>query len=417
MGVNVTNWARNVRFAARELVSPPSVEALQETVAAARRVRALGSGHSFNTIADTPGTLVRLDALPRIVEADPDARTARVSAGMTFADVSAELRPYGLALPNLPSTPHFTLAGAYATGTHGSGDANRTLAAAVSRAELVTADGELVTVGRDDASFDGIVTSLGALGVLTAVTLDLRPAFEVAQEVYEGLPWEALVERFGDVFGAAFSVSAFTTDWSGEPRLWVKRRTGDPAPDLTWTGARPADAPHHPIPGMPVANATAQLGEPGPWDERLPHFRSGFMPSVGEELQSEYFVARRDAGAAITALRGLASSIAPVLQVSEIRTVAADDCWLSPSHGRDSTVFHFTWLPDTEAVLPVLAAMEEALAPFDARPHWGKLSSTAPEALSASYAHWGDFRALLDRYDPRGKFRNALIDRWFPQEG
>jgi xylitol oxidase len=409
-----TNWAGNVEFTARSLHSPESVPELQEIVAGNDRVRALGSGHSFNRIADTPGALVRLGRLPRTVEVDAGRRTARVSAGLRLGELCAEIRRHGLALPNLPSTPHFTLAGTYATGTHGSGDANGTLATAVRAVELVTADGGLTSLSRGSGDFDGVVTSLGALGVVTALTLDLVPAFEVEQYVHEGLAWPVLVEGFDDLFSAAYSVSAFT-DWAGDTcRLWVKRRTGDPLPDLAWTGACPADGPRHPIEGMPAANATEQLGVPGPWDERLPHFRAGFMPSTGAELQSEYFVARADAAEALKALAGLRSWIAPVLQVSEIRTIAADTYWLSPSHGRDSVAFHFTWIPDTPAVAPVLARMEEALAPFDARPHWGKLSFTAPETLAASYGRWDDFRALLGRLDPTGTFRNELIDHWFP---
>ncbi|AXK36738.1 FAD-binding protein [Streptomyces armeniacus] len=428
MAGNLTNWARNVEFqAAGGLRTPASLDELCALVAEGGRVRALGAGHSFNRAADTTGTLVSLSRMPRLAEVDTGARTVRAGAGMTFAQLCAALRPYGLALPNLPSTPHFTLAGAYATGTHGSGDAHGTLATAVRAVELVTADGKVSTlssaedggVGGDfdgdfGGDFGGAVTSLGALGIATAVTLDLCPAFEVEQHVYEGLPWGAFTEHIDALPATAYSVSAFT-DWGGDSvRLWLKRRVGDPLPDLAWTGARPATRPHHPIDGMPTANATEQLGVAGPWDERLPHFRSGFLPSAGDELQSEYLVPRTDAAAAVQALRTLRPWLAPVLQVSEIRSVAADGQWLSPSHGRASVAFHFTWVADAAAVEPVLVRLEEALAPFDARPHWGKLSTTAPEALRRSYARWDDFAALLARCDPGGTFRNAPLDHYFP---
>lgn len=422
MAEKLTNWARNVEFqAVGGLRTPASAAELSELVAGAgvrrERVRALGAGHSFSRIADTTGTLVSLSRMPRLAEVDTAARTVRAGAGMTLAQLSAALRPYGLALPNLPSTPHFTLAGTYATGTHGSGDRNGTLADAVRSVELIAADGESRTFDHGDPAFGGAVTSLGALGIATAFTLGLCPAFEVEQHVYEGLPWAALTEHVDDVLAAAYSVSVFT-DWVGDAvRLWLKRRVDDPLPDLAWTGARPAAHPHHPIEGMPTANATEQLGVAGPWDERLPHFRSGFMPSSGAELQSEYLVPRADAAAALSALRALGPLLAPVLQVAEIRSVAADGQWLSPSHGRASVAFHFTWHPDPDAVAPVLVRMEEALAPFDARPHWGKLCSTAPEALRRSYARWDDFAALLHRHDPAGTFRNALVDRYFPGSG
>jgi xylitol oxidase len=415
----LTNWAGNVEFTAERLHRPASVAELRAivTVAAAGngRLRALGTGHSFNRVADTPGALITLEKLPRLVEIDPVGRTARVGAGLTLGELCTALRQHGLALPNLPSTPHFTIAGACATGTHGSGNSNGTLASFVSSIELITADGTPTTLSRGSEGFEGAVTSLGSLGIATALTLDLRPAFEVEQYVYEGLAWPSLIEHFDDIFAAAYSVSAFT-DWSGAVRLWVKRRVGDPLPDLAPTGARPAEGQRHPIDGMPLANATEQLGVPGPWDERLPHFRAGFVPSVGAELQSEYFVAADDAPEAVKALRELQPWISPVLLVSEIRTIAADTCWLSPSNGRASVAFHFTWIADPEAVAPVLVRIEEALAPFDARPHWGKLSSTAPETLSASYKHWESFRGLLSRFDPAGTFRNPLIDHYFPRE-
>jgi xylitol oxidase len=415
MATGLTNWAGNVEFTAKQLHRPASEAELRRIIAGSDRVRALGTGHSFNRVADTPGTLVTLERLPRLVEIDTVRRTARVGAGLSLGDLCAALRQHGLALPNLPSTPHFTIAGACATGTHGSGISNGTLASFVSSIELITADGTPTTLSRGQQGFDGAVTSLGALGVATALTLEVCPAFEVEQYVYEGLGWPALIERFDDILSAAYSVSVFT-GWADDVRLWVKRRVGDPLPDLAPTGARPADGPRHPIAGMPVANTTGQLGVPGPWDERLPHFRAGFMPSAGAELQSEYFVATEDAPEAAQALKELRRWFSPVLLSSEIRTIAADNCWLSPSHGRASVAFHFTWAPDPRAVAPVLARMEEALAPFDARPHWGKLFSTPPAPLSASYQHWESFRGLLRRFDPAGKFRNPLIDHYFPRK-
>jgi len=418
MAAELTNWAGNVEFAAQKLLSPASLEELQDIVASNDRVRALGAGHSFNRIADTTGVLVSLDAMPRLAEADTARRTVRVGGGVRLAELCAELRRHDLALANLPSTPHFSVAGAFATGTHGSGDGNGTLASAVSAVELVTADGSQLVLARGDEGFEGAVTSLGALGIITALTLDLLPGYEIEQRVFLGLPWSALTgqEQFERVFSAAYSVSAFT-HWDDAPlRLFTKRRPADPLPDLAWSGARPAEAPSHPIEGMPVANATEQLGVPGPWDERLPHFRAGFMPSVGDELQSEYFVGRADAAEAVRALRALHPQLSPVLQISEIRTIAADTAWLSPTHGRDSVAFHFTWIADPVAVAPVLLSIEQALAPFGVRPHWGKLSSMDPGAVRASYEHGERFRELLLRTDPTGTFRNELIDGYFPAD-
>ncbi|MGI5119546.1 FAD-binding protein [Marinactinospora thermotolerans] len=407
------NWAGNIEFEARRLEEPDSLDRLREIVTGHDRVRVLGTGHSFNRIADTTGVLVSLRSLPRAADLDPARGTVRVDGGTRLDELCAFLRRHGLALPDLPSSPHFTVAGACATGTHGSAHATGTLASFVTSVELLTWDGSTVVLTHGDADFGGAVTSLGALGVVTALSLRPCSGFEVEQRVYEEVGWDVLTDRFTDVFTAAHAVSAFT-DWSAPVRLWVKHRVGAPRDDLGWTGARAADAPRHPIAGMPAGNATEQLGTAGPWDERLPHFRAGSMPSAGAELQSEYFVPLAAAAPAVEALREAGAEISPMIQTAEIRVVAADDCWLSPSHGRDSVAFHFTWVPEPRAVASVIARVEEALAPFDPRPHWGKLSALPPEGLRASYEYWDDFRRLVDRLDPVGRFRNALIDHYFP---
>ncbi|MFD7896818.1 D-arabinono-1,4-lactone oxidase [Streptomyces sp. NPDC059743] len=414
----VRNWAGNITFNAARVHTPPSMERLREIVAGSGAVRVLGSGHSFNTIADTHGDLISVAGLPRTVEVDTTAATVTVGAGLRFAEFTGAVHRAGLALHNLGSLPHISVAGACATGTHGSGTGNGNLASAVRALELVTADGELLTLARGDEDFAGAVVALGAAGVVTRMTLDLVPGHDFRQWVYEGLPYGRLRERFDDVLSAAYSVSLFTT-WRTDriDQVWLKQRTGDghpdPAPDI-WLGAALADGPRHPVPGMDAGTCTVQGGAPGPWHERLPHFRPEFTPSNGDELQSEYFVAREDGPAAFDALTAIGGRIAPALQIGEIRTVAADDLWLSPAYGRDSVAFHFTWHPDMAAVTPVLAAIEEALAPFDARPHWGKVFTMGPERVRELYERYADFEAFIAKLDPRGVFRNELIGRYFP---
>ena len=409
-----TNWAGNVAFTARRHHEPASLDELRALVAGAERVKALGSGHSFNRIADTDGVQVGLGAMPPVLEADPAAGTVRVAAGLRLADVAAELRRRGLALANLPSTTHFTVAGACATGTHGSGDAHGTLASSVLALEMVAGDGGTRTLAHGDPGFDGAVVSLGALGVVTALTLRVRPAFDVACRVWERPSWREVCGRYDRVASSAYSVSVFT-DYGDHWQVWAKHRVGDLEPDLAWTGARPADGPRHPIPGLPAGNATEQGGAPGPWDDRLPHFRVGSVPSAGREVQSELFVARADAPAALEALRGLRDRLAPVLLISEIRSVAAEPHWLSPAYGRDSVALHFTWAPAPAAVLPVVERVEAALEPFAPRPHWGKLTGLAPDRVRARFPCADRFARLLERHDPAGRFRNALLDRHFPR--
>ena len=417
------NWAGNVTFAAERFHRPASVPQLQRLVTRSTRVRALGTGHSFNRLADTPGDLVSVAGLPRLVEVDTAGSAVTLSAGLTYGEAAVALQRAGRALPNLASLPHISVAGACATGTHGSGDAVGSLATAVSAVEMVTADGDLVTVSReaDPGRFPGTVVALGALGIVTRLTLGTVPAFDVRQYVYDDLPAGQVTEHFDEIVSSAYSVSLFT-GWRG-PRIrqaWLKRRADAPdpgPPGPRWMGGRAADGPRHPVPGMSPASCTEQLGVPGPWHERLPHFRLEFTPSAGDELQSEYLLPRAHATDALAALQPVAGRLAPVVQISEIRTIAADDLWLSPSYQRDSVGFHFTWIKDWAAVAPAAALVEERLAPLRARPHWGKLFGTSPGAVRGLYPRLDDFRRLMHRYDPAGKFRNDLLDRYFPPPG
>ncbi|CAM5346615.1 putative xylitol oxidase [Streptomyces pilosus] len=411
MTESVTNWAGNITYAAKALHRPPTPDALRALVAGSSRVRVLGSGHSFNAIAEAgaDGVLLSLDALPPRVDVDTAARTVRVGGGVRYAELAREVHRHGLALANMASLPHISVAGSVATGTHGSGVGNGPLASSVRAVELVLADGSTVTLARGDGRFGGAVTSLGALGVVTALTLDLEPAFEVEQYVFTELAPEGLDEAaFEAVMSAAYSVSLFT-DWRapGFRQVWVKRRTDQPLPDFPWAPA--ATGKMHPVPGMPAVNCTEQFGVPGPWHERLPHFRAEFTPSSGAELQSEYLVPGGSAVDALRALDAVRESVAPVLQTCEVRTVAADEQWLGPSYGRDTVALHFTWVEDTRAVLPVVTRVEEALAPFGARPHWGKVFTVPAARLHALYPRLHDFRALVRDLDPAGTFTNAFV--------
>lgn len=407
------NWAGNLTFAAARFAAPDGVDEIRRVIAGSERVHVVGAGHSFSRIADTTGTLLSLANMPALLEVGQGS--VRVGAGMRLAELADRLQARGLALPTMPSLPHITIAGAVASATHGSGTGIGSLAGLVESVEIVTAAGERLTIGRDDPRFGGSVVALGGLGVVTALRLAVRPTFDVEQRVFQDVPLDALADRFDDVLGCAYSVSAFT-QWNGTAEVWVKRRVDGPPADLAWTGGRAATEPRHPVPGQPALHCTQQLGVPGPWHERLPHFRADFTPSVGEELQSEFFVARPDAPAALRALEALRDDIRPILLTTEIRTIAADRQWLSMTEGRDSVAFHFTWVQDTPAVLAVVARIEQALAPWSARPHWAKLFTLDGRRLRERYPHWGRFAALLRELDPKGTFHNDELDRLFPRE-
>ncbi len=412
--MSARNWAGNVVYSAREVIAPASVAEVAAAVRGADRVKARGTRHCFNTIADTDGIALSVANLPAGIAVDPARRVVRAAAGLRYGDLVTALDAEGWALPNLASLPHISLAGAVATGTHGSGDTVGSLASAVAGIELVTADGAVRMLRRGDDGFDGVVVGLGALGIVTALELDVVPRFDIAQTVYERLPLEAALTHDAEIRALGYSVSLFTT-WR-EPdvidQVWIKRRSdaaGELPADLH--GARPATALRHPLPGVDPQHCTPQRGEPGPWYDRLPHFQLAFTPSNGDELQSEYLVPRRFGAEALRAVRRLAAELAPLLQVCELRTVAADGLWLSPAYGTDVLGVHFTWVPDQPAVEALLPRLEAALAPFDARPHWGKLFDVAAarERLPQLYPRWHEFAALREAFDPRRVFANPFL--------
>ncbi|WP_308128133.1 D-arabinono-1,4-lactone oxidase [Modestobacter italicus] len=412
------NWAGNYEYGASTLHRPESLAELQELVAGTPRLRALGSRHSFTAIPDS-AELVSLEAMTGTdVAVAADRRAVTVDAGLRYGELVTALHREGLALHNLASLPHISVAGAVATATHGSGVGNRNLAGAVAGLELVTSDGELLRAARGDTDFPGLVVGLGALGVVTRVTLDVEPAFEVRQRVFDQLPWAALFEHFEDVVSSGYSVSLFTLFGDAVDMVWVKSRTdAGPGPEGELFGAREADGERHPIPGIDPTPTTPQLGEPGLWSDRLPHFRMGFTPSNGDEIQSEFLLPRADAVPALEALLRLGPRIRPLLQTCEIRTVAADDLWMSTAHEQDSVALHFTWVPAQAEVEALLVDLEAALLPLGARPHWGKLFLADAATLAPRYAHHADFVALVQRLDPRGAFTNDWLERYVLRAG
>lgn len=405
-----TNWSGTTAFGAERLHRPQSVEQVQETVAGAAHVRVIGSRHSFNAIADS-AELMTLEALPADVRVDREAGTVSFAARLRYRDLIAVLNAESLALRNLASLPHITVAGAIATGTHGSGDANGSLATAVTGLEVVRADGEMLRVSRGDDEFEGMVVGLGAVGVVTRITLAVEPAFAVRQRVFEGLPWEALFEHFDEIMGGGYSVSVFS-DWGERAgQVWIKTLVTDEpevvAPDLF--GAVASTRERHPDIRADPANSTLQLGVPGPWSERITHFRAELDPGSGNEAQAEYMVPRRHAVAAIQAVRTLSPRLNALIYASEFRSVAADSLWMSPEYGRETVCLHFTFQKRLDIVEPLLRDIERLLEPFEARPHWGKLFQARAEKIAPLYPRLPDFRHLVERIDPRGCFANDWL--------
>jgi xylitol oxidase len=409
------NWAGNLEYGTEKLTTANSLEVAQAFVRKQQKFKVLGTRHCFNDIANSSDQFLSLKVMDKVVALNPDARTVTVESGMTYGQLCPYLDDKGWALHNLASLPHISIAGACSTATHGSGEKNGNLSTAVSALEMIDASGNVVTLTRqkDGETFRGAVVGLGALGVITKVTLDIQPRFMMQQYVYQNLPLSEMKEHFDAIESFAYSVSLFT-DWRSESlnEVWLKTRMEQ---SKTWDapqeffGAKPATKNLHPISELSAENCTEQMGAPGPWYERLPHFRMGFTPSAGKELQSEYFVPRAHAVEAILAVQRLHEQVSPHLLITEIRTIAADDLWMSPCHQQPSVTIHFTWKQDWPAVQKLLPVIEKELAPFHPRPHWGKLFTMPSQQLRSSYEKLPDFVELSKKYDPQGKFQNEFL--------
>ncbi len=414
----LTNWAGNLTYGTDHLTEVSSVAAVRKYIGETEKLKVLGTRHCFNDIADSRYNLLSLKPMHDVLSLDDRARTVTVAAGISYGQLSPQLESKGWALHNLASLPHISVAGACTTATHGSGEKNGNLATEAVGLELITANGEVVNLSRKTNGdlFNGAVVGLGALGAITKVTLSIQPTYQIKQYVYENMPLSEMQKHFDEIEASGYSVSLFT-DWRNKNinEVWIKSRIGKGEPEFTapkeFFGATLATRNLHPIADLSAENCTEQMGVPGPWFDRLPHFKMGFTPSAGKELQSEFFVPRSKAVDAILAIERLHEHVSPHLLISEIRTIAADDLWMSPAYKRDSVTLHFTWKPDWPNVQKVLPLIERELSAFDYRPHWGKLFTIDPAQLRSRYERLPEFIALARKFDPNGKFRNDFLNR------
>ena len=411
-----TNWAGNLTYHTETLLSPATFVETQQVVKSTPKLRALGSKHSFNAIADSTAAQISLQHLDTM-ELDAAAKTVTVGAGVRYGTLAPYIDAKGFALHNLASLPHITVAGAIATGTHGSGVTNGNLSTAVAALEIVKADGDVIHLSRakDGDQFLAAVVNLGALGVITKVTLDVEPTYQVKQVVYQDLSMDQLEHNLDAILSSGYSVSLFTDcQKHNVSEVWIKSRVDASSSTVippTFYGATAAKQKLHPIVSHPAEACTEQMGIPGPWYERLPHFRMNFTPSSGAEIQTEYFVPRSRGYEAILAVETLRDHITPHLFITEIRTIKADNLLMSPAYKQDSMAIHFTWKPETPEVLAVLPLIEAKLAPFNARPHWAKVFTMPPERLRQVYGNIAQFEPVVRQYDPQGKFRNEFIEK------
>ena len=412
----LTNWAGNLEYSTDVVFYPETMAEVQQLVKEHSKIKALGTRHCFNTIADSKDGFISTKKLNKLVSLNESAKTVTVEGGMKYGELAPGLHQKGFALHNLASLPHISVAGAITTATHGSGVKNGNLSTAVSALEIVKTDGSLLHLSRQDGdAFYAAVVGLGALGIITKVTLDVQPTFLMRQYVYERLPLAQLQQHFDDIVSAGYSVSLFT-DWQSDSinEVWIKSRVDDDKnkeAKADWFGASPATKNMHPIAALSAENCTDQMGVPGPWYERMPHFKMGFTPSSGKELQSEYFVPHRHGLEAMMAIQKMGKEIGPHLFISEIRTIAADNFLMSPCYKQDSVTIHFTWKQEWEEVSKLLPQIETALAPFGARPHWGKIFTLSPQTLDARYQNTPAFKEVMAQYDAQGKFQNEFLKK------
>jgi alditol oxidase len=409
------NWAANLTFTAARLHRPTSISDVQRVVAGATKIRAIGARHSFNAIADSPGDQVDLTGIDPDIVIDRERMTVTVGAGISYGDLSSFLHQQGFALHNLASLPQITVAGAIATATHGSGDTNKALSSAVVGLELVVSDGSLQRVELGEVDFEGMVVSLGAFGIVTRVTLAIEPSFDIRQDAFIDMRWDELLAKFDAVSSAAYSFSIFTK-WSGPTadRIWLKTRVEPTSPvdlDVTSLGLN-AGLPYSlPVTAEDPLALMNPFGVPGPWSDRLTHMPRDVSPVPSDQLQSEYLIARPQLAKSVTIIRSMAERVDALLHAAEIRTMAADELWLSPAYRQDTIGLHFTWKKEIDAVDAVTKELEAALIPLGAKPHWGKLIHADAATLAPLYPRMADFRSCALRHDPLGKFRNAYLER------
>lgn len=415
--VKLKNWAGNLEYSTDNITYPTTVKEIQDQVKKLEKLKTLGTRHCFNKIADSKDNLLVMAKRNNVLSLDKELKKVTVEGGINYGELSPYLYENGFALPNLASLPHISVVGGCITATHGSGMKNANLATSVSALEFVAADGTLHTLSKEKNGdqFQGAVVSLGALGVVTQMTLDLQPTYDVRQYVFENLPIQQLRDYFDEIVGASYSVSLFT-DWQSDSinEVWLKCLEDEPIKEewqSEFFGAQAATKNMHPIASLSAENCSEQMGVPGSWFERLPHFKMGFTPSSGTELQSEYFIPHEHAVEAIQAIQKMGKQIGPHLFISEIRTIASDNLWMSPCYHQDSVTIHFTWKQDWPAVSQLLPIIEKELMPFNVTPHWGKLFTLSPRVLRSRYEKLEDFKNLVAEYDPKGKFRNGFLDR------
>ncbi len=422
------SWSGLTTAHPASILTPASVEEVVDAVVAGRRhgvqVKMVGAGHSFTDVAATNGLLLRPDRLAGVVAVDRDAMTVTALAGTRLHELNATLHRLGLSLHNMGDVDQQTVAGAIATGTHGTGGRWASLSAQVAAVELVAADATMrsVSPARDPELFEAARLGLGAVGVLTSVTFRVEPDF-VLEAVEEPATWDAVVDGFDDLVAGNDHAEAYW--FPHTDRMLTKRnnRTGEgPRPLSRWREYVDDELLSNTVFGLlnrvgnavpatiPPLNKVAARGLSARTYRDAP-YRVFTSPRTVRFREMEYALPREAGMVALREARALIGRRGWRISFPvEIRWAPADDLWLSTASGRETVylAFHVNARTDHTAYF---TEVERLLRDHGGRPHWGKLHSMTAADLAGDYPRLDDFRAVRDRVDPDRLFTNAYLDR------
>ncbi len=422
------NWAGDQACRPAAFERPSGTQevaaAVRAAAAAGRTVRVAGAEHSFTGAVLTDGTLLSLERMSRVLDVDRASGLVRIQAGITLHDLNGVLWDHGLAVANLGDIDVQSIAGAAATGTHGTGHGLPNLSAALHSIELVTGDGSVVECNEesDPDAWRAARVGIGALGVVTEVTLRAVPAFTL-EGVDAPMPLEATLERLGELAAGSEHFELFTFPHTGVALTRTNRRTdAPPAPrsaGRAWVddillrnhafelACRIGRARPSLIPRLNRA-VTRASGTTRRVDRSYEIFAS---PRRVRFTEMEYAVPRADGAEAVrSVLAMIGERRLPVPFPLEVRFVARDDALLSPATGRDTcyiAVHQYRGM----AWEPLLRATEEIMDDFGGRPHWGKRHFQSAATLASRYPDWDRFAAVRARLDPEGRFANGYLRR------
>jgi L-gulono-1,4-lactone dehydrogenase len=422
------NWGRNQSCAPAAVEQPESelevIEAVRRARDAGQTVKVVGAGHSFTDIACTDGRLLRLDRLARVVALDPEARTVTVEGGIPLWKLNDELATRGLALANLGDIDRQTISGAIATATHGGGRRFGGLATFVTGLELVSADGDILRCSAEEEPevFACARVGLGALGVVTKVTLQCDPAFRL-HSIEKPRSLDSFVDDFDEIVDSNEHIDCYWFPHTDVATVKVANRTDEALrPRRTWKAWRD---------DILLANYTfgalCALGRVLPG--AVPRIMRGVAGGLGKTevvdvshrvlcstrlvpfVEMEYAIPRAETAKALLRVRDLIErETLPVDFPIEIRVAAADDIPLSTAYGRE-TGYLAVHLSAGRAFDRYFHGVEAIMDEIEGRPHWGKVHYQSAETLAPRYPEWARFQAVRSRLDPDGVFRNRYLDR------